>query len=426
MPQDGIFGDIKIHSMVAEDDASAQIRLDISYPVSLKIAVAERFQVIDLGNEWTDAGVYLLVDRPSQDGSWSAYVGKSAARGGVKRRLRLHLRDLEKSSWYRAVAVCPADGGWDEAEVAFLEGHVYRALSELPAISLSNTQVPSSGRLAQSRRMRLLKVPEVLIGVLVLIGHAVAGNDNQQAPQREASQFPEVGKPFRPGKLAGLLEAGLVGLGTKLVTLDPRWPGEGIVTANGYIESAGETHSSPSGAAKAMSGRKAESGWTFWAIESAQGPTLRELRDRLESCSMTSTSPGPNQDTLPTEAAEVEKRPRKPKNKSEATVDKEHIEDKTPTVKAPRGRGVRLGDIVAAGLIPVGAKLVSISGKWPAEGRVLDDGRIEIGGNTFDSPSAAGAAVTGRGGVNGWTFWALHSPEGERLTEARERFARGT
>ena len=85
----------------------------------------------------------------------------------------------------------------------------------------------------------------------------------------------------RSGKLAGLLEAGFVQVGTRLVALDERWPGEGTVAPEGWIDVEGELYSSPSAAACAVSGRKAESGWTFWAVESRDGPTLFQLRDRL-------------------------------------------------------------------------------------------------------------------------------------------------
>ena len=85
----------------------------------------------------------------------------------------------------------------------------------------------------------------------------------------------------RRGKLLGLLEAGLVHVGSKLVMLDDRWPGEGTVLSDGWIDVGGQAHSSPSAAAQAVSGRKAESGWTVWAVGSRDGLTLDQLRDRL-------------------------------------------------------------------------------------------------------------------------------------------------
>lgn len=277
MNQDGILGEVHI-ARPDSADATAIIRLDITFPVRLGVAVIERLQVKDLDEEWADAGVYLLLDRPRGDGTWEAYVGKSAAAGGIRSRLRLHERDSGKASWYRAVAVCPLESGWDEAQVAWLEGQVYRTLERLPGVTLSNTQEPGSGRLTQRRQMPLNAVSAAITDVLALIGHPVAGDGDRREPPPEPPP-----KPRKRSKLADLLEAGLLAPGTKLVALDPRWPGEASVTAEGCIDFVGETYWSPSGAAKALSGRKAEQGWAFWAVGATDGPTLSELRARLTS-----------------------------------------------------------------------------------------------------------------------------------------------
>lgn len=76
-------------------------------------------------------------------------------------------------------------------------------------------------------------------------------------------------------------------------------------------------------------------------------------------------------------------------------------------------------DLVKAGLLHPHAKLVSTSGKWPAEATVLPDGRIEYGGRAFTSPSGAADHVTG-GSVNGWSFWAAETDTG-RVTLAALR-----
>ncbi|GEM_PF-1390655 len=371
------------------------------------MSAVDRLQVSRLGENCSEAGVYLLLERPSQNGTWEVYVGKSAADGGVKKRLLNHLKDSKKPSWYRAVAVCPANSGWDDAQVRFLEGLVYKALQRLPGVSLSNTQEPGTGNLAKNRQKPLLGVPDVLEGVLGLLGHSVIRSDTQQTL--------DVEKSSRVGKLTGLLEAGLVEAGTKVVTLDKRWPGKGIITADGCIHTVGETYRSPSAAAKAISRRQSESGWTFWAVESSNGPTLHELRDHLESGTV-----------IPRlSEAERDKPPRSPSmsevgDQPDRTIGKERVQANEPTANIPKKQDVKLADLVAVGLIPAGARVVSTSSKWPAEGRILDDGQIEIGDDTFESPSAAGSAIAGGTSVNGWTFWAINSLEGERLSDVRD------
>ena len=102
------------------------------------------------------------------------------------------------------------------------------------------------------------------------------------------------------------------------------------------------------------------------------------------------------------------------------TIGKERVQANEPTANIPKKQDVKLADLVAVGLIPAGARVVSTSSKWPAEGRILDDGQIEIGDDTFESPSAAGSAIAGGTSVNGWTFWAINSLEGERLSDVRD------
>ena len=392
MDPDGILGEIHV-PRPGSADASALINLDITFPVGLKVAVVERAQVKDLIDEWADAGVYLLLERPRRDGAWDAYVGKSAAAGGVRGRLRLHLQDPNKSSWYRAVAVCPLDGGWDEAEVAWLEGRVYRALQELPGVSLANSQKPGSGRLAPRRQMPLQAVSAALTAVLVLIGHPVSTGDVQDVFQPESPDPPVNQKRLRPSsKLTDLLEAGLLTSGAKLVALDARWPGEATVTAEGRIDVAGETYSSPSGAAKALTGRKAESGWDFWAVESADGPTLNELRGRHESGS---TSP-------PTPETEL---------------------GNTPA--SGSSRPGKLADLLVTGLLTSGAKLVPRDTRWLGEAIATTEGWIEVAGELYSSPSGAAKALTGRIAESGWDFWAIDSASGPTLNELRSSLASG-
>ena len=392
MDPDGILGEIHV-PRPGSADASALINLDITFPVGLKVAVVERVQVKDLGEEWADAGVYLLLERPGRDGAWGAYVGKSAAAGGVRGRLQYHLRDPNKSVWYRAVAVCPLDGGWDEAEVAWLEGRVYRALEELPGVSLSNSQEPGSGRLALRRQMPLQAVSAALTAVLVLIGHPVSIDGAQEVSQPESPDPPVNKKPLRPCKLADLLEAGLLTSGAELVALDARWPGNATVTAEGHIDVAGATYSSPSGAAKALTGRKAESGWDFWAVGSADGPTLNELRSRHESGSTSPPTPETKQGN---------------------------------TLASGSSRSGKLADLLVAGLLTSGAKLVPRDTRWLGEAIVTTEGWIEVAGDLYSSPSGAAKALTGRIAESGWDFWAVESAVGPTLSELRSSLASGS
>ncbi|WNB86464.1 DUF262 domain-containing protein [Cellulomonas sp. ATA003] len=88
--------------------------------------------------------------------------------------------------------------------------------------------------------------------------------------------------------------------------------------------------------------------------------------------------------------------------------------------KADEEAWVEVKHLVAAGLIEPGVVLRARGGKWAGTtGMVTESGTIQIGGQEFGTPSAAGKHVRG-GMTNGWIFWLL--PDGRRLADVREAF----
>ncbi|MBE9404278.1 DUF262 domain-containing protein [Brachybacterium sp. p3-SID1565] len=76
--------------------------------------------------------------------------------------------------------------------------------------------------------------------------------------------------------------------------------------------------------------------------------------------------------------------------------------------------------VVGVGLIEPGTTLRARN-PHEATASVLADGRIEVRGTAYDSPSGAGKAVRG-GTTNGWNFWIL--PDGRRLNALKEPYRR--
>ena len=73
--------------------------------------------------------------------------------------------------------------------------------------------------------------------------------------------------------------------------------------------------------------------------------------------------------------------------------------------------GIKLAQLVDAGLIEAGDVLVSTNGAWHARARITSDARISMDGDLYETPSAAASAVTNRS-ANGWDFWARQTPTG--------------
>ena len=85
---------------------------------------------------------------------------------------------------------------------------------------------------------------------------------------------------------------------------------------------------------------------------------------------------------------------------------------------------VEIADLIGAGYLTAGQTLYSRPGKYGGHtGRILSDGRIEVAGQVFDSPSSAGIFVRKKN-TNGWNFWRL-DPNGRRpLKEVRAEYLR--
>jgi hypothetical protein len=84
--------------------------------------------------------------------------------------------------------------------------------------------------------------------------------------------------------------------------------------------------------------------------------------------------------------------------------------------------GVRLTDLLEAGLLAPGARLVSMNSSWPASATVLENGKISTNNWEYESLSAAAGGIKG-GAVNGWDFWAVEDSDGStRMSALRARY----
>ena len=85
---------------------------------------------------------------------------------------------------------------------------------------------------------------------------------------------------------------------------------------------------------------------------------------------------------------------------------------------------VEISDLIGAGYLSAGQTLHSRPGKYGGHtATVLSDGRIEVAGVVFESPSMAGIFIRKKS-TNGWHFWRLE-PNGRRsLKDVRAEYLR--
>jgi hypothetical protein len=83
---------------------------------------------------------------------------------------------------------------------------------------------------------------------------------------------------------------------------------------------------------------------------------------------------------------------------------------------------VEVIDLISAGLVAAGQTLYprqsSVSGQTA---QILDDGRISVGGEVFDSLSMATYKVV-KNGQNGWTFWLLDAKTKQTMSDLRKQY----
>ena len=86
--------------------------------------------------------------------------------------------------------------------------------------------------------------------------------------------------------------------------------------------------------------------------------------------------------------------------------------------------GVRLKDLLDAGLLQPGQAIVGMRNAVTCTATITSDGHVLMAdGRQFESPSMAGAAALGTQSCNGWHFWQTETPRGlARLTRVRDEY----
>ncbi|MEE1324395.1 MAG: type I restriction enzyme HsdR N-terminal domain-containing protein [Bifidobacteriaceae bacterium] len=105
------------------------------------------------------------------------------------------------------------------------------------------------------------------------------------------------------------------------------------------------------------------------------------------------------------------------------TAEPGEVEREQPERKRRRS-SVKMQDLVNAGLLRDGDELISVRGQYrDVVAMVRGDGKIEIEGQRYKSPSGAAESVTDHS-EDGWKFWELR--DGRTLDDLRDAYGRGS
>ena len=248
----------------------------------------------------------MLVDlAPSEDSKRKIYVGE-ATKGGLSKRIKNHIpKSQNPENWIFAVVVHGQVGEGVKHKLPFehvqaLEWELIVEFKRHPNIDLVNKNEPSQPPLTKDEWDKVSSYVKPVVDLLKVMGCDVRKRPSShwvptgKAPTRQESPPAPPSSPIDPKlkkvrhfgvKLSDLIETGYLMVGDRLVLSTEngyanRFSGEGIVVERDgkiYIRVNEGLYDSPSGAAKAISGRKVEAGWDFWE-RSSNGKTLNDIR----------------------------------------------------------------------------------------------------------------------------------------------------
>ena len=361
----------------------------------LRLVLVSREAVSMLDDSWAVLGVYFLLGAAEDPDRFRAYVGE-VGRRTLLVRLREHAS--QKEWWSRALLIASASDEFNSAEIGWLEGRLYDVLNNAVAAEVMNRGRPGDDSIAQRDRGVLERYVEPIMAALRAAGAPPDTADQKPEPRgrRTATRYRE--------SVKDLIDAGLLKAGTRLRPLRRTLTETALVLDDGRLEVATDIFDSVSRAAIAVSGNKAEAGWDFWGAPSGDGGfvALDMLRQRLRQQRGSPTAKPARTEGTPS---------RPPRTPAE------------PSRQSSRRFSETVADLLAAELLRAGTQLHPARKGLTGTATVLDDGRLEVHGQSYASLSAAAKAVSGGKAEPGWNFW-LAELNGRRVSlyELRERY----
>ena len=250
-------------------DQSAAIRMAVVQREHLNAGVKE---------EWNVAGTYILLGPVSTGGDWQCYTGKAPA--GIVNRLKRHTKNKDFKWWSRALLILKdTTYGFTSTQTGWLEGRLYDLLKAAEYARLENKTRPSDETLPPYEQQALEQVLHPVSSMLRLLGYEPTTADDEG---EDGGTSPTTNKKIRYNvSVSQLVTAGLLEVGSRLVSTNGAWPATATVQSDGKILFNGVEYEKPSAATSAVKDGRSDNGWEFWALETENGLVrLATLRAR--------------------------------------------------------------------------------------------------------------------------------------------------
>lgn len=241
---------------------------------ALKAVRIHKDKIGKLPPEWKEGcGFYVLLSDVTNK-KFNLYVGK-ATQSNFYGRLYSHKR--EKPDWNTAILFQrDTTNGFTSTQAAYIEGALYQLFTDSQHVEIMNKMSAGDMTLPEHDLLNMNQIAVSVTNILSILGYA------------PYTIIPLESKTNARITIKDLRDAGLLSIGEKLKSMQPKWPGSAEVGEVG-VSFQGEEYS-PSRAGHKLkqqtggTGINGVSGWSFWGVERfGEWVLLEEIREQYVS-----------------------------------------------------------------------------------------------------------------------------------------------
>ena len=162
---------IKLVTFYVPGSSTEPVEIDVAHS-GLQMVLVNRGSIGLLDASWNVLGVYFLLGASDNADHYSAYVGE-VGKSSLIQRVRRHAdtKDDKKKWWSRALLIASSkSGGFNSAEIGWLEGRLYDVLRNAVACDVKNENRPGDNSLSVRAQGSLQGYVEPIMAALRACG----------------------------------------------------------------------------------------------------------------------------------------------------------------------------------------------------------------------------------------------------------------